>query len=97
MLNVKQERHKRFTALSFVEAVDQDRNPTVEELIPAYRVAGDGFVGRMKTLFIVLDDDEAVKQPWKSVNVKKKNKRHASGESASGASGSKKKTLPATQ
>ncbi len=98
MLNVKQERHKRFTALSFVEAVDQDRNPTVEELIPAYRVAGDGFVGRMKTLFIVLDDDEAAKQPWKSANVKKKNKRHASGESVSGASGSKKKNnLPATQ
>ncbi len=94
MLNVKQERHKRFTALSFVEAVAQDSNPTVEELIPAYRVAGDSFIGRMKTLFIVLDDDEAVKQPWKSGSVKKKNKRHASGDNASG---SKKKSLPATQ
>jgi hypothetical protein len=94
MLHVKPERHKRFTELNFVEAVREDPNPTVEELIPAYRVAGDGFVGKMKSLFIILDDDEAAKQPWKAANIKKKNKRHASGDSASG---SKKKTLPATQ
>ncbi len=94
MLHVKQERHKRFTPLNFVEAVSQDSTPTVEELIPAYRVAGDAFVGKMKSLFAILDDDEAVKQPWKSGNIKKKNKRHASGDSASG---SKKKALPATQ
>jgi hypothetical protein len=94
MLNIKPKRHKRFVSLSFVEAIAQDSTPTTEELIPAYRVAGDGFIGRLKTLFVVLDDDEAAKQPWKSGNQKKKNKRHASGESSSG---SKKKTLPATQ
>ncbi len=53
MLHVKPERHKRFTDLNFVEAVREDPNPTVEELIPAYRVAGDGFVGKMKSLFIM--------------------------------------------
>jgi hypothetical protein len=48
----------------------------------------------MKTLFVVLDDDEAAIQPWKSGNQKKKNKRHASGETSSGL---KKRPLPATQ
>jgi hypothetical protein len=95
-LNIRQERNRRFTSLGFVEAVCQDTNPTTEELIPAYRVAGDGFMGRMRRLFIVLDDDEAVKQPGKAGNQKKK-KRHASGEGSSGSSGSKKKPLPATQ
>jgi hypothetical protein len=97
MLNMKPERNKRFIALGFVEAVDQDNTPTTEELMSAYRVAGDSFIGRMKRLFIVLDDDEAAKQPWKAAVQKKKNKRHASGDGPSGSSGTKKKTLPATQ
>jgi hypothetical protein len=92
MLNVRTERNRRFTALSFVEAVCQDRVVPVDELIPAYRVAGDAFIGRMKRLFIILDDDEAVQKPAKASSIKKK-KRQASGE---GGSGTKKK-MPATQ
>ena len=93
-LNVKPERNRRFTSLTFVEAVSQDSTATTKELLPAYRVAGDGFIGKMRRLFIVLDDDEAAKEPWKASVQKKKNKRHASGESTSGT---KKKALPATQ
>jgi hypothetical protein len=93
-LNVKPERNRRFVSLSYVEAVSQDSTPTTEELIPAYRVAGDGFVGKMRRLFIVLDEDEAAKEPWKAGVQKKKNKRQASGDSSSGT---KKKALPATQ
>jgi hypothetical protein len=44
MLNVKQERHKRFISLCFVEAISQDSSPTTEELIPAYRVAAIAFL-----------------------------------------------------
>jgi hypothetical protein len=93
-LNVRQERNRRYNTLNFVEAVSQDTTPTTEELIPAYRVAGDAFIGKMKALFLVLDDDVAVKQPQKAGNQKKKNKRHASGEPAAD---SKKKSVPSTQ
>lgn len=91
MLNVRTERNRRFRALSFVEAVCEDTNPTVEELLPAYRVAGDAFIGKMKRLFIVLDDDVAVKKPAQAGSQKKK-KRQASGD---GASTNKKKAVPA--
>jgi hypothetical protein len=94
VLNVRQERNRRFNTLNFVEAVSQDSHPTVEELVPAYRVAGDAFIGKMKSLFLVLDDDEAVRQPAKSGNQKKKNKRQASGDSSVL---NKKKSLPSTQ
>jgi hypothetical protein len=92
-LNVRPEKNRRPSPLSFVEAVGQDSTPTTEELIPAYRVAGDAFQGRMKSLFVILDDDEAAKQPHRAGNQKKKNKRHASGE----GSGDTKKKMPATQ
>jgi hypothetical protein len=93
MLNIRPERNRRHTALSFVEAVVQDPNPTVEELLPAYRVAGESFMGQMRSLFIILDDDLAKKQPAKSGSQKKK-KRQASGE---GSVDAKKKSLPSTQ
>jgi hypothetical protein len=93
-LNVRQERKRRFISLNFVEAVAQDGTPTTAELVSAYRVAGDGFPGKLKRLFLVLDDDEAAKKPGSAEAQKKKNKRHASGEGSSGAS---KKSLPATQ
>jgi hypothetical protein len=100
-LNVRSERNKRHTSLSFVEAVDQDPILTTEELLPAYRIAGDAFIGKMKALFLVLDDDEAKKQPWKSGSQKKnqnqKKKRQASGEGSSGTSDIKRKPMPATQ
>jgi hypothetical protein len=94
-LNVREEKHRRFISLSFVEAVSQDSIISTEELIPAYRVAGDGFPGRLRRLFLVLDDDEAAKQPAKASTLKKKNKRHASGDSTGG--GKTKKALPSTQ
>jgi hypothetical protein len=93
-LNVREEKHKRFITLGFVEAVSQDSIISTEELIPAYRVAGDGFPGRLKRLFLVLDDDEAAKQPHKANTQKKKNKRHASGDNADSG---KKKATPSTQ
>jgi hypothetical protein len=96
-LHVRNERNRRFVALSFVEAVSQDRHVPVEELRPAYRVAGDAFIGRMKRLFILLDDDVAVKQPAKASNQKKTVKRQASGEGAAGGSSGSKKKLPSTQ
>jgi hypothetical protein len=61
MLHVRAEKNRRHVALSFVEAVCQDKTIPQEDLRPAYRVAGEAFIGRMKRLFIVLDDDEAVK------------------------------------
>jgi len=64
-LHVRKERNRRFMGLSFVEAVAEDRHVPAEELRPAYRVAGDAFIGRMKRLFILLDDDVAVRQPAK--------------------------------
>ncbi len=93
MLNVRAERNRRHIALSFVKAVSQDSNPTLEELLPAYRIAGESFLGQMRSLFLVLDDDTAKKQPAKSGSQKKK-KRQASGE---GSVEAKKKTLPSTQ
>jgi hypothetical protein len=104
-LNVRQERNRRFIPLSFVEAVSQDGSPTTEELLPAYRVAGDAFLGKMRKLFIILDDDVAAKKPAKAGSAKKK-KRQASGEGStskkrpnSGESSDviKKKPTPATQ
>jgi hypothetical protein len=92
-LNVRPEKNRRPVPLNFVEAVGQDSTPSTAELIPAYRVAGDAFPGKLKRLFLVLDDDEAVKQPHKAGNQKKKNKRHASGEGPSDV----KKKMPATQ
>jgi hypothetical protein len=92
-LNVRPEKNRRHTTLNFVESVSQDSCPTTEELIPAYRVAGDGFPGKLKRLFLVLDDDEAVKQPHRAGSQKKKNKHHASGEGPSDV----KKKMPATQ
>jgi hypothetical protein len=94
MLNVRPERNRRHQALTFVEAVLEDPNATLEELIPAYRVAGESFLGRMREYFIVLDDDEAKKKPSSAGSIKKKKKRQASGE---GPSDVKRKNLPSTQ
>ncbi len=93
-LNVREEKHRRFITLGFVEAVSQDSIISTEELIPAYRVAGDGFPGRLKRLFLVLDDDVATQQPHKAAIQKKKNKRRASGD---GVDSGKKKATPSTQ
>jgi hypothetical protein len=90
-MHVRSERNRRFTPLSFVEAVSQDRYVAHDDLRPAYRVAGDAFIGRMKRLFILLDDDEAVRQPAKAGTQKKQSKRQASGEGGSGGSGKQKK------
>ncbi len=94
VMNVRPDRNRRFQQLSFIEAINQDSQPTVEELLPAYRVASEGFIGQMRKLFLVLDNDEATNKPNKSGTQKKKNKRHASGE---GSTELKKKSLPSTQ
>jgi hypothetical protein len=92
-MHVRSERNHRFVGLSFVEAVCQDRYVPQEDLRPAYHVAGDAFIGRMKCLFIILDEDEAVKQPAKAGVQKKKVKCQASGDGGSGV----KKKMPSTQ
>ncbi len=94
MLHIRPERNRRHQSISFVEAVSEDPNPTLEELLPAYCIAGESFLGQMRDLFVILDDDEAKKQPAKSSVQKKKNKRRASGE---GSADTKRKTLPSTQ
>jgi hypothetical protein len=94
MLHIRPERNRRHQSLSFVQAVSQDPNPTAEELLPAYRVAGESFIGQMRDLFIILDDDEAKRKPAKSDSQKKKKKRQASGE---GPSDIKRKSMPSTQ
>ncbi len=96
-LHVRNERNRRFVELGFVEAVKQDQHVPVDELRPAYRVAGDAFVGRMKKLFLLLDDDVAIRQPAKAANQKKTAKRQASGEGTSGGASGSKKKLPSTQ
>jgi hypothetical protein len=96
MLHVRPERNRRFKPLSFVEAVCEDSCPTVEELLPAYRVAGEVFLGKMKRLFIVLHDDVAAKKPANVGSQKKKNKRRASGDSPT-SNKKDKKAMPATQ
>ncbi len=95
-MHVRSERNRRFNALSFVESVAQDRHVAADDLRQAYRVAGDAFLGKMKRLFILLDDDEATRQPAKAANTKKKVKRQASGDGGSGGSGHKK-SMPSTQ
>jgi hypothetical protein len=85
--------------LSFVKAVCKESDPpTADELRHAFHLAGNSFVGQLKELFIVLDDDEA-KRPStaggksKAEKTAKAGKRRASG----GTPTETKKRLPATQ
>lgn len=108
MFNFHTERNKRYTTLSYVNAVRREANPplTAEELRHAYHVAGNSFVGQLKETFLVLDDDAAKKQansgggkgkaskaPSSGNKSAKANKRRASGEGPSDP----KKKIPATQ
>ncbi len=92
----------RYNSYSFVNAVTREQNPpSSEELRHAYHVAGNSFVGKLKELFIILDDDEAKKsssaggisKAAKADKAGKANKRRASGDT----SGETKKKVSATQ
>jgi hypothetical protein len=88
MLHIRSERNKRYTSLSYVNAVTRDSNliPPAEELRHAYHVAGDSFIGKLKETFLVLDDDIA-KKPSRSGG---KNKAvSGSGSKAGNKAGSK--------
>jgi hypothetical protein len=104
MLHFRQERNRRYSSLSFVKAVSRESPPpSYDELKHAYHLAGQSFVGKLKEIFLVLDDDMAKKatssggrskaaksaKPSKDV---KTNKRHASGDT-----GEVRKKIPATQ
>jgi hypothetical protein len=96
MFNFRQERNRRYTTLSYVNAVRRDQNPpTQEELRHAYHVAGDSFVGLLKETFLVLDDDVAKKgsNAGGKNKASKPGKRRASIESANDT----KKKVSATQ
>ncbi len=97
-LHFRIERNRRYTSLSFVKAVCKEANRlTYDELKHAYHVAGDSFVGQLKELFIILDDDQAKKGSsagGRSRAAKQsKGKRRASGEAASEV----RNKVPATQ
>jgi hypothetical protein len=105
MLHFRPERNRRYTSLSFVKAVKRESvPPSYEELKHAYHLAGQSFVGKLKEIFLVLDDDMAKKatnsggqskaakasKPPKEV---KGSKRRASGDN----SGELRSKVPATQ
>jgi len=76
-----------------VDAVTQEQPPRHEDLLAAYRIAGSKFQGRLKKLFLVLDDDMALKILAKGgKSGSRKNKRRASTDGSS-----QKKRLPSTQ
>jgi hypothetical protein len=99
MLHIRQERNRRYTSYSYVSAVRRETTPpSFEELKHAYHVAGDSFIGRLKEIFLILDDD-AAKKPSnaggksKASKNAKAGKRRASGDSSNEV----KKKVPATQ
>ncbi len=85
----------RYNILTYVDAVTQEQPPRHEDLLAAYRIAGSKFQGRLKKLFLVRDDDMALKIQAKGHGGKSgsgKNKRRASTDGSS-----QKKRLPSTQ
>jgi hypothetical protein len=78
MLHIRTDKGRRYHALTFVEAVTQEPPPSHEDLQAAYRIAGNKLIGKLKKLFIVLDDDVAVKIQARGAGNKNKNKRRAS-------------------
>ncbi len=103
MLHIRTERNKRYDSYSFVNAVTRESPPSFDELRHAYHVAGASFIGKLKQIFVVLDDDQAKKPSTAGGHNKaSKNdkagkasgsKRRASGDAASET----RKKLPATQ
>jgi hypothetical protein len=107
MLHYRSERNRRYNSVSYVKAVCMEQvPPTYNELKHAYHLAGQSFVGKLKEVFLVLDDDMAKKtsksggskqttkpgKPAKEVRASA-SKRHASGDTSNDV----RKKMPATQ
>jgi hypothetical protein len=103
MLHYRAERNRRYNSLSYVKAITMEKvPPTYDELKHAYHLAGQSFVGKLKEIFVVLDDDLAKKtsksgggkQTTKANKpIRDGKKRRASGDVTSDV----KKKLPSTQ
>ncbi len=103
MLHYLAERNRCYNSLSYVKAISMEKvPPTYDELKHAYHLAGLSFVGKLKEIFVVLDDDLAKKtsksgsskQAAKATKpTKDGKKRRASGDVTSDI----KKKLPSTQ
>jgi hypothetical protein len=83
---------RRYSTLTFVEAVTQEPHPGHDELQAAYRIAGSKLIGKLKKLFVILDDDVATKIQTRASSKGGKNKRRASLDGPSN-----KKRVPSTQ
>jgi hypothetical protein len=93
LLHLRADKTRRYSVLTFVEAVTQEQPPSHDDLQAAYRIAGSKFIGKLKRLFIVLDDDYAVKLQAKGSSGKfNKGKRRLSTDGPS-----TKKRVPSTQ
>jgi len=92
LFNFRLHKTRRYSTLTFVEAVTQEPNPSHEDLSHAYRIAGNKLIGKLRKLFIVLDDDVAAKLQSRGSGRGVKNKRRASLDGPSN-----KKRLPSTQ
>ncbi len=109
MLHFRPERNRRYSSISYVKAISREPTPpTFDELRHAYHLAGQSFVGKLKEIFLVLDDDQAkkvsnagghAKNAKANKNVKEgqksgqKTKLRASNDNSSEV----KKKVPATQ
>jgi hypothetical protein len=92
LLHLRLDKTRRYSILTFTEAVTQEPHPGHDNLVAAYRIAGSKLIGKLKKLFIVLDDDVATKMQARSSGKGVKNKRRASLDGPSN-----KKRVPATQ
>jgi hypothetical protein len=104
MLHYRSERNRRYNSLNYVKAISMEKvPPTYDELKHAYHLAGQSFVGKLKEIFLVLDDDLAKKtnksgskqaaKASKPTKDGKAIKRRASRDASSDA----RKKLPSTQ
>jgi len=78
LLHLRMDKTRRYNVLTFTEAVTQEPHPSHKDLGAAYRIAGSKMIGRLKKLFIVLDDDVATKIQTRNSGKSGKNKRRAS-------------------
>ena len=92
LLHLRLDKTRRYSALTFVEAVTQEPHPSHDDLVAAYRIAGSKLIGKLRKLFIVLDDDVATKIQTRGSGKGTKNKRRASLDGPSN-----KKRVPSTQ
>ncbi len=92
LMHYRMDKTRRYNTLTFVEAVSQEPAPHHDDLQAAYRIAGTKFLGKLKKLFLILDDDVGAKLQNKSAGSTGKNKRRASIDGPS-----QKRKMPASQ